>query len=145
MNPDFRTAAATVRISTGKHTAEEKMDFAVKVFVNAIKNLLKLNQQSMKKRFILLMIMAHVFTSETYVKSSTSNSDSQTSVGIVIYSNDNETVRIALYLTNYSRNQSDTVSIFLLGKSVELDIIIKKDNDLKEQANKFFDDIGSIK
>ena len=39
INLDFRTAAATVRISTGKMTTEEEIDFAVKVLVNAIKKL----------------------------------------------------------------------------------------------------------
>ncbi len=39
MNLDFRTAAATVRISTGKSTTEEEIDFAVEVLVNAIKKL----------------------------------------------------------------------------------------------------------
>ena len=39
MNLDFRTAAATVRISTGKHTTKEEIDFAVEALVNAIKKL----------------------------------------------------------------------------------------------------------
>jgi len=39
MNLDFRTAAATLRISTGKHTTKEEIDFAVKVLVDAIKKL----------------------------------------------------------------------------------------------------------
>jgi cysteine desulfurase len=39
MNLDFRTAAATVRISTGKHTTKEEVDFAVEALVNAIKKL----------------------------------------------------------------------------------------------------------
>ncbi|MDP3644002.1 MAG: cysteine desulfurase family protein [Bacteroidota bacterium] len=39
MNLDFRTAAATVRISTGKHTTKEEIDFAVEVLVNALKKL----------------------------------------------------------------------------------------------------------
>ena len=39
MNLDFRTAAATVRISTGKKTTEEEIDFAIEVIVNAIKKL----------------------------------------------------------------------------------------------------------
>lgn len=39
MNLDFRTTAATVRISTGKHTTEEEIDFAVEVLVNAVKKL----------------------------------------------------------------------------------------------------------
>lgn len=39
MNLDFRTAAATVRISTGKHTTDEEINFAVEVLVNAVKKL----------------------------------------------------------------------------------------------------------
>lgn len=39
MKLDFRTAAATVRISTGKNTTAEEIDFAVEVLVNAIKKL----------------------------------------------------------------------------------------------------------
>jgi cysteine desulfurase len=39
MNLDFRMAAATVRLSTGKRTTEEEIDFAVEVLVNAVKKL----------------------------------------------------------------------------------------------------------
>ena len=39
MNLDFRTAAATVRISSGKNTPEEEIDFTIEVLVNAIKKL----------------------------------------------------------------------------------------------------------
>jgi uncharacterized protein involved in oxidation of intracellular sulfur len=98
----------------------------------------------MKKHFILLMFMACVFTSGTFAKSPTSNSGSQTSIGMVIYSNDTETVWNALRLANYSKNQGDTVKIFLLGKGVELDSMVKTNTDLKEQADKFLDNGGSI-
>ena len=98
----------------------------------------------MKKHFILLMFMACVFTSGTFAKSPTSNSGSQTSIGMVIYSNDTETVWNALRLANYSKNQGDTVRIFLLGKGVELDNLVKPDKDLKEQADKFLDNGGTI-
>jgi len=36
MNLDFRRAAATVRMSTGKHTTKEEIDFAIEVLINAI-------------------------------------------------------------------------------------------------------------
>ena len=98
----------------------------------------------MKKNFILLALMAYVFTSGTYAKSPTPNSGSSTSIGLVIYSNDTETVWNALRLANYSKNQGDTVRIFLLGKGVELDSMVKTNNDLKEQADKFLDNGGSI-
>lgn len=39
MKLDFRTAAATVRISTGKSTTKEEIDFAVEVISNAVKKL----------------------------------------------------------------------------------------------------------
>jgi cysteine sulfinate desulfinase/cysteine desulfurase-like protein len=39
MKIDFRTAAATIRISTGKHTTEEEIDFAVEVIKNAVQKL----------------------------------------------------------------------------------------------------------
>ncbi len=40
MNLDFRTAAATVRISTGKNSTKEEIDFAIEVLINAINKLL---------------------------------------------------------------------------------------------------------
>ena len=98
----------------------------------------------MKKQFILLMIMAALFTSGVYAKSPEQKSDIPTSIGMVIYSNDIETVWNALRLANYSKAQGDTVSIFLLGKGVELDNLVKTNSDLKEQADKFLDSGGAI-
>ena len=53
-----------------------------------------------------------------YINPAFSSTSKSTSIGIVIYSNDTETVWNALRLANYSKNQGDTVSIFLLGKGV---------------------------
>jgi hypothetical protein len=61
-----------------------------------------------------------------------------------IYSNDTETVWNALRLANYSKNQGDTVSIFLLGKGVELDSMVKTDKDMKDQVDKFLENGGVI-
>jgi hypothetical protein len=98
----------------------------------------------MKKHFFLLMFMACVLTFETYAKLPAPNSDSKTSIGMVIYSNDTETVWNALRLANYSKNQGDTVSIFLLGKGVELDSMVKTDKDMKDQVDKFLENGGVI-
>jgi len=98
----------------------------------------------MKKHFILLAFLTCVFTSGTYAKSPTPNPGSQTSIGMVIYSNDTETGWNALRLANYSKNQGDTVSIFLLGKGVELDNLVKTDKDMKEQVDKFLENGGFI-
>lgn len=67
-----------------------------------------------------------------------------TSIGIVIYSNDDETVWNAIRFANYSKTQGDTVSIFLLGKGVELDNIVKTNSNVKEQTDDFLKNGGTI-
>ncbi|MDD4847337.1 MAG: DsrE family protein [Bacteroidales bacterium] len=67
-----------------------------------------------------------------------------TKVGIVISSNDVETVWNVLRLANYSMQQGDSVSIFLLGKGVELDSLVTVETKLAEQTDKFLDNGGSI-
>jgi len=98
----------------------------------------------MKKHFILLVFMACVFTNAITAKSPAPDSGSKTTIGMVIYSNDVETVWNALRLANYSKNQGDTVSIFLLGKGVELDSMVLRDNNLKDQTEKFLENGGTI-
>lgn len=91
----------------------------------------------------LLLIIALLFCSSGLFSQNPAEKK-QTSLGMVIYSNDSETVWNALRLANYSKNQGDTVRIFLLGKGVELDSMVKTNTDLKEQADKFLDNGGSI-
>jgi uncharacterized protein involved in oxidation of intracellular sulfur len=98
----------------------------------------------MKKQIVLLAFLTCIFTSSIYAKSSKEQKESPTTIGMVIYSNDTETVWNALRLANYSKNQGDTVSIFLLGKGVELDDLVKTDKDMKEQADKFLENGGLI-
>ncbi len=98
----------------------------------------------MKKLFVFLVILTIVFTSSIYAKPSKEPKEQPTTIGMVIYSNDTETVWNALRLANYSKNQGDTVSIFLLGKGVELDNMVKTDNELKEQTDKFLENGGVI-
>lgn len=67
-----------------------------------------------------------------------------TSIGIVIYSNDVETVWNAIRFANYSKKQGDTVNIFLLGKGVELENLVTSDKNIKEQTDSFLDNGGTI-
>src|SRR5674476_320542 len=97
----------------------------------------------MKKSFILLVFITCI-SYGTYAESTAQKTGSPTSLGMVIYSNDTETVWNALRLANYSKNQGDTVSVFLLGKGVELDNLVKTDKDVKEQADKFLENGGTI-
>ncbi len=93
-------------------------------------------------KFNLIIILLLFCSSSLF--SQNSDEKKQTSIGMVIYSNDTETVWNALRLANYSKNQGDTVKIFLLGKGVELDSMVKTDKDLKEQADKFLESGGVI-
>lgn len=98
----------------------------------------------MKNSIVLLLLLTCAFTSSVYAKSSKAPKESPTTMGMVIYSNDTETVWNALRLANFSKNQGDTVSIFLLGKGVELDNMVKTDSDMKEQVDKFLENGGFI-
>ena len=95
-----------------------------------------------------ISIIAFIFLSNLNAKAqcqdSTKNNSPHTSIGIVIYSNDAETIWNAIRFANFSQNKKDTVSIFLLGKGVELDSLIKSNIDLKEQVDEFLNNKGTI-
>ena len=64
--------------------------------------------------------------------------------GIVLYSNDAETIWNAFRLANYSISEGDSVSVFLLGKGVEAQKISSRDFDIKGQMNDFAASGGKI-
>lgn len=55
-------------------------------------------------------------------------------LGIILSQTDPETVFNGLRLANFSLKQGDTVSVFLLGKGVELDRIEDSKFNVREQA-----------
>ncbi len=65
-------------------------------------------------------------------------------LGIVIYSNDPETVWNAFRLGVLARKQGDAVSVFLLGKGVEAESLLDKKFDLTGQMRQFSEAGGSI-
>ena len=65
-------------------------------------------------------------------------------IGIVIYSNDAETVWNAFRLANYSLSEGDSVSVFLLGKGVEAQTASTKDFDIKAKMADFSSSGGKI-
>ena len=93
-----------------------------------------------------MIVLMSLFTLNSHAQctENTTTENIPTTIGIVIYSNDVETVWNALRFANFSKKQGDTVSIFLLGKGVELDNLIKTEKDLKEQADTFLDNDGTI-
>ena len=65
-------------------------------------------------------------------------------LGIVIYSNDPETVWNAFRLANFSLKEGDGVKIFLLAKGVECESIDTDKFKVTEQMKLFVDNGGKI-
>lgn len=91
---------------------------------------------------IIVFVLSISLSAQTNQQKQTT--ESPTSLGLVIYSNDKETVWNAFRLANYSKNKGDTVNIFLLGKGVEVESLINESEDIKEQVEKFLDNGGTI-
>lgn len=126
------------------------------VVLNTIPKILKDMIKKMNVKFtISLLISLSVLVSLTQcgkttvtepgtkTKAETAQTET-TSIGIVIYSNDVETVWNAIRFANYSKKQGDTVNIFLLGKGVELENLVTSDKNIKEQTDSFLDNGGTI-
>jgi uncharacterized protein involved in oxidation of intracellular sulfur len=65
-------------------------------------------------------------------------------LGIVIYSDDSETVWNALRFGNFSLHQKDEVRVFLLGKGVEAESIDTEKFNVTEQMQSFVDSGGKV-
>jgi uncharacterized protein involved in oxidation of intracellular sulfur len=99
------------------------------------------------KRLILLLVLSIWVVSQSlyaHITIQQSEKKAPTSIGLVIYSNDTETVWNALRLANFSKNLGDTVNIFLLGKGVELESLIQESKDIDKQVELFLNGGGSI-
>ena len=115
------------------------------------KNKYNINITKMKKSFLILTILMSLITLNIHAqcggattKSKSATTTTSGGIGIIIYSNDVETVFNALRFANYSITAGDTVNIFLLGKGVELDTLVKKSNDIKMQIGLFTNSGGVI-
>lgn len=93
---------------------------------------------------ILLFLSNSISAQEQFNPQPQKQKHSPTSISMVIYSNDVETTWNAFRLAKHSVNQGDTVRIFLLGKGVEVDSLVKENEDLEEQVNAFLEKGGTI-
>ena len=71
------------------------------------------------------------------------NPDDPKSIGIVIYSNDVETVYNAFRLAAYSQEWDNVVQVYLLGKGVELERLMTENGDVKSKVEEFID-LGGV-
>lgn len=65
-------------------------------------------------------------------------------LGIIIYSDDAETVWNACRLANFSLNKGDQVKVFLMAKGVEAESLSTKQYDIKDLLEKFLENKGTI-
>jgi len=65
-------------------------------------------------------------------------------LGLVIYSNDSETVWNAFRFGNFALNQKDAVNVFLLGKGVESESLDTEKFKVTEQMKSLVDNGGKI-
>ncbi len=96
--------------------------------------------------FILILLTIYLLPAQDNRDGSENiiNSLKKEKIGIVLYSNDPETVWNAFRLANYSISEGDTVSVFLLGKGVEAKDLKSKVFDIKEKMKEFLDAGGQI-
>ncbi|MCZ7556999.1 MAG: DsrE family protein [Bacteroidia bacterium] len=100
----------------------------------------------MKLLPLLMIMLVAIFQDPSTAQQpqATNIAPEPTSMGIIITSNDEETIWNVLRLANYSITNGDTVTIFLLGKGVELDGLLLTSSRLKEQVDLFRGNHGSI-
>ena len=60
-------------------------------------------------------------------------------LGIIIYSNDPETVRNAFRVASSSSGKKDVVNVFLLGKGVESESLDSDEFHVTDEMNKFIE------
>jgi len=96
----------------------------------------------MKKSIILLALVAMTAINTTV--NAQVGLTPKAKIGIVIYSNDEETMWNALRLANFAKENGNEVNVFLLGKGVELDKLVKTNENLAEQTQQFLDAGGNI-
>ena len=98
------------------------------------------------KRLILLLVLSVWLSNSMYAQINNQQEEklNPTSLGLVIYSDDIETVWNALRLANFSKKQGDTVNIFLLGRGVELENLIKESEEIDKEVELFLKDGSTI-
>lgn len=101
----------------------------------------------MKTNILLLLLLLNgvqSFAQCNGVSIPITSKEKATSIGIIIYSNDTETVWNALRFANFSKTEGDTVQIFLLGKGVEVEKLTEQNKDIKEQVDLLLKNGGTI-
>ena len=100
----------------------------------------------MKQTFFLLIIFLPLIgiSQATTGSGNEPVSDKKTKIGMIIYSNDSETVWNAFRFGNFAIDEGDSVKVFLLAKGVECESLNTDKFKVSEQINRFFENGGKI-
>ncbi len=95
--------------------------------------------------FFLLYLFPFFAISQTNIVSrKDSVPDPKMNIGMVIYSNDPETVWNAFRFGNFAIGEGDTVKAFLLGKGVECESLDNDKFNVTDQIKRFVENGGKI-
>ncbi len=100
----------------------------------------------MKKTLIILTILLSTLAirSKAQTESNIVPYPSHATIGVILCSNDIETIWNAFRFAAFSKAEGDTVIVYLLGKGVELEALAKTNKDLKVQVNTFIQNGGFV-
>ncbi|MCK9398473.1 MAG: DsrE family protein [Bacteroidales bacterium] len=100
----------------------------------------------MKKIFFILVMIIPLYSvsqnSDQYNKDS--KNDLKMKIGMVIYSNDAETVWNAFRFGNFAIGEGDSVKVFLLAKGVEVESLDSDKFKVTDQIKRFVENGGKI-
>jgi uncharacterized protein involved in oxidation of intracellular sulfur len=100
----------------------------------------------MNKIIIFLSCLLPFFASSQTLKVSSKDPipDPNMKIGMIIYSNDPETVWNAFRFGNFALGEGDTVKVFLLGKGVECEKLDNAKFKVNDQIKQFTENGGKI-
>jgi sulfur relay (sulfurtransferase) complex TusBCD TusD component (DsrE family) len=94
--------------------------------------------------FLLCLLPYYAISQTTMVSDKNPIPDPKMKIGMVIYSNDPETVWNAFRFANFSFGEGDTVKVFLLGKGVECEKLDNSKFKVNDQIKQFTENGGKI-
>lgn len=116
------------------------------MLLNSIFATIQKKHEIMKKIiFFLLCLLPFIAISQTIIVSTKSTlPEPILKIGMIIYSNDPETVWNAFRFGNFALGEGDTVKVFLLGKGVECEKLDNTKFKVNDQIKQFSENGGKI-
>jgi sulfur relay (sulfurtransferase) complex TusBCD TusD component (DsrE family) len=95
--------------------------------------------------FFLLSLLPFIGISQTTsISGNESNPDTKMKIGMIIYSNDPETVWNVFRFGNFAIGEGDSVKVFLLAKGVECESLNTDKFKVTDQITRFVENGGKI-